>query len=311
MPVKRVVVVGGLNYDFVFVAPRLPRPGETTPGTSFSTTLGGKAGNQAVAAARALGQPGAVSMVGCVGDDWMGREMVAGLERDGIECSAVAVSPTSTTGVAAIMQDATGENTVTPVYGANAECDEEQVAAATSLLDDGAAALLLQLEIPWAVSAACAAAARARDVPVILDPAPVVELPEGAFTDIDILTPNQGEAERWSGVAVTSPASAAEAAAGIRDLGVASVIVTLGAGGVVVDSAEFSGHLPGHEVAVASTLAAGDAFCGGLAAGFAEGLSLPEAIERAQVVAALSVTREGAQDSMPTRAAIDAFGEKP
>ena len=309
MSAKRVVVVGGLNYDFVFVAPRLPRPGETTPGTAFSTTLGGKAGNQAVAAARARAQPGAVSMVGRVGDDWMGREMIAGLERDGIDCSAVATSQTSTTGVAAIMQDASGENTVTPVYGANAECDEQQVAAATALLE-GAAALLLQFEIPWAVSAACAAAARASDVPVILDPAPVVELPEGAFTDIDILTPNQGEAERWSGVAVTGPASAAEAAARLRELGVATVIVTLGTDGVVVDSVEFSGHLPGHEVSVASTLAAGDAFCGGLAAAFAEALSLPEAIERAQVVAALSVTREGAQDSMPSRPEIDAFAEK-
>ncbi len=305
-PPRRVVALGGLNVDFVFEADRLPAPGETVVGHRFETTLGGKAGNQAVAAARLIDEPGTVAMVGRVGDDWMGERMLDGLRAEGIDCAAVRRDADATTGVAAIYVDAAGENTVTAVYGANSRLDEQQVADATALLD-GAAVLLLQLETPWPVSAACIRAASARGVTTILDPSPVVHLPDGAFTDVTILTPNQGEAERWSGVPVTDPASASRAAHRLRDLGSRSVIVTLGAGGVFVASDECTQHMPGFVVSPLSSLAAGDAFNGALAASLAEGMSLAGAARRAQAAAALSVTKAGAQASMPSRAQVEAL----
>ena len=303
---NRVVVVGGLNYNFVFEAPRLPQAGETVVGRRFWTTRGGKAGNQAVAAARLLAARDRVAMVGCVGDDWMGREMIAGLDEAGIDRRAVRCEGGAGTGVAAIYVDASGENTVTAIYGANRLVDPGRLHDVTALLD-GARVLLAQLEIPWEVTSACIRAANERGVTVILDPAPVIDLPDGTFAGVDILTPNQGEAGRWSGITVHDADSAAAAAARIRQLGPKAVLVTMGADGVYVDADDGGGHYPAYSVDAVSSLAAGDAFNGALAACIANGLGLADAVPCAAAAGALCVTKEGAQEAMPSRAEVDAL----
>ncbi len=290
---NRVVVVGGLNYNFVFEAPRLPQAGETVVGRRFWTTRGGKAGNQAVAAARLLAARDRVAMVGCVGDDWMGREMIAGLDEAGIDRRAVRCEGGAGTGVAAI-------------YGANRLVDPGRLHDVTALLD-GTRVLLAQLEIPWEVTSACIRAANERGVTVILDPAPVIDLPDGAFAGVDILTPNQGEAGRWSGITVHDADSAAAAAARIRQLGPKAVLVTMGADGVYVDADDGGGHYPAYSVDAVSSLAAGDAFNGALAACIANGLGLADAVPCAAAAGALCVTKEGAQEAMPSRAEVDAL----
>jgi ribokinase len=303
---RHIVVLGGLNLDFVFKADRLPQPGETVIGEAFNTTPGGKAGNQAVAAAQLLDLPSRVRMTGRVGDDWMGLELRQALDATGVEHTNVHVDLQATSGVAAIYVDAQGENTVTAVYGANANLDATDAARAIALLPE-ASVLLAQLETPWPATAQVIDSARQHHVTVILDPAPIRDLPPNAFANVDILTPNQGEAERWTGISVTDVASAIEAGRKLRHLGPQRVIVTLGAEGVVLVDADTAEHYPAFTVDVVSTLAAGDAFNGGLAAGLAEQRPLPQAIRRAQASAALSTTRLGAQAAMPTRAEVDAF----
>ena len=287
----RIVVLRGLNLDFVFRAKRLPVAGETIAGDAFATTRGGKAGNQAVAAARMMANPNRVVMVGRVGDDWMGRAMLDGLVESGIDASRVATDRAATTGVAAIYVDAAGENTVTAVYGANLGVGDVELARLEDALP-GAAVLLVQLETPWAMTQRAIAAARGLGVTVMLDPAPAIDLPLDAFAGLDILTPNQGEAERWTGLQVGDVDSAAQAGRRLVEAGVGTTLVTLGSMGVV---------------SVDASLAAGDAFNGALAAGLAQGRALPQSIERAQAAAALSTTRMGAQESMPNRSEVEAL----
>ncbi len=302
----RILVLGGLNFDFVFRASRLPVAGETIAGDAFQTTRGGKAGNQAVAAARMLDGVDRVAMVGRVGGDWMGRAMLDGLVESGIDATRVATDPESTTGVAAIYVDAAGENTVTAVYGANRNVGELELARLADALP-GAAVLLVQLETPWPTTQRAIEAARRANVIVVLDPAPAIDLPIDAFAGVDILTPNQGEAERWTGLSVTEPHSAALAGRRFVEAGVGTVLITLGGAGIVAVDAESSQHYPAFSVSPISTLAAGDAFNGALAAVLAGGRDLRQSIERAQAVAALSTTRAGAQESMPSRAEVEAF----
>ena len=225
-----IVVLGGLNYDFVLQADRLPRPGETVEGNRFYTSGGGKGANQTVAAAR-LADPGTpVRLIGRVGDDAEGRALLALLEGDGVDCAGVATDPAARSGVAMIVLDAEGENTVLAVYGANAGCGEAELAALERALP-GTGVLLVQQEIPLSVTAAAMRMARAQGVRVILDPAPVrPELPKGFHALANILTPNQGEAEALIRGPDGGPASGApEAAVALRDRGIANVIVTLAA----------------------------------------------------------------------------------
>lgn len=306
----RIVVVGSLNLDLVVDVDRLPHPGETVEGRRFATARGGKGANQAVAAARLCaappGSPTPVHIVGRVGDDWFGRDLLAGLDEAGVGRDAVVVDPDATTGVASILIDADRENYITAVYGANAACDAHQVRAATELLD-GAAVLLTQLEIPVAVTAACIQAARDRGVIVILDPAPVRPLPRDFLRHVDVLTPNQREAETMTGVPVTGPDPAATAAAALRSLGAGAVIVTMGAAGAYVDADGAAGFVPAFSIEALSTLAAGDAFNGALAVALAEGRPLTDAVPFAMAAAAICVARSGAAEAMPARAEVEAF----
>ncbi|BDG05433.1 ribokinase [Anaeromyxobacter oryzae] len=288
-----VVVVGSLNMDLVVRAPRLPAPGETILGGAFATVPGGKGGNQAVAAAR-LGAR--TAMVGRVGDDAFGRALRAGLEADGIDCAAVRDLRGEATGVALIVVDDDGRNGIVVAPGANARLAPDDVPEAVLA---GASVVALQLEVPLAVVEATARRARALGRTVVLNPAPARPLPPALLADADLLVPNEIEAGMLTGVAVDSIDRAFDAGARLREQGAHTVLVTLGERGVVLVSAEGARHFPARSVKAVDTTAAGDTFIGGLCAALARGRPLPDAIGFAQAAAAISVTRPGAQPSIP------------
>lgn len=290
-----VVVVGSLNMDLVARAPRLPVPGETLMGRSFSTVPGGKGGNQAVAAAR-LGAR--TAMIGCVGDDAFGRELRAGLERDGVDCAGVGVAPGLSSGVALIVVDDDGRNGIVVVAGGNGQLAPADVDRQEAVLA-GARVVALQLETPLATVEHAALRARALGRTVVLNPAPARALPEGLVACADYLVPNELEAAMLAGLPVDSVESAVEAARRLRARGAGSVLVTLGERGVVAVTVEGARHYPAEKVQAVDTTAAGDTFIGGFCAGLVRGRSLPEAIGFAQAAAAISVTRPGAQTSIP------------
>lgn len=305
-----IIVLGGLNLDFVVETERIPKPGETFEGRRFYTSGGGKGANQAVAAARLAGPDLPVHMIGRVGDDAEGRELRALLETDGIDCSGVATDAEARSGVAIIVVDAAGENTVLAVYGANARCAEAELAALDGALgrDARSSVLLVQQEIPLETTATAMRLAHERGARVILDPAPArASLPAGFLGLCDILTPNQSEAAALTGAAPPDATAAAGAAAAIRGQGIRETIITLGAEGVVVAEERGTTQLPGHAVTPVASVGAGDAFNGALAVGLADGRPLAEAAAFANAAAALSVTKAGVQESMPDRTAVDAL----
>jgi ribokinase len=289
--------------DLVARAPRLPHPGETLAGHTFAQVPGGKGGNQAVAAAR-LGA--SVAMLGCVGADANGAQLRAGLEAESIDCGAV-LTGTAATGVALIIVDDASQNAIVIVAGSNGEVTPETIARHEAVLD-AAEVVICQLETPPdAVRAALATARRLGKI-VILNPAPATgPLPADWLPLIDYLIPNELEAAALTGVPVASPEDAAKAAAALRAAGARNVLVTLGPRGV---HATLEGAAPvlydAPQVKAVDTTAAGDTFIGGFAAQLAQGASVDTAIRFAQRAAALSVTRAGAQPSIPTRPEVDA-----
>ncbi|MBI4220087.1 MAG: ribokinase [Chloroflexi bacterium] len=308
-PGGRIVVVGGINMDLFIEAKRFPRAGETFEGDHFSTGGGGKGANQAVAAARISGRADSVQMIGQVGDDLFGRELLESMGRYGVDCGYVRTARDQASGIALIFSDATRQNHVLPVYGANATCGDQQVADARRALS-GASVLLVQQEISVDVTGRCMEWARKEGVLVVLDPAPVRPVPQGFLQLADIAHPNQLEAQELTGAEVAGPESAARAAGAIRETGVKVAIVKLGEQGCFVASDEFTGHVPAFKVPVVATVAAGDAFAGGLAVALAEGRPLREAVRMANAAGALCVSNPGAQDSMPTRDEVDALLNK-
>ncbi len=299
MPPAQVLVVGSLNMDLVVRAPRLPVPGETLSGRSFSTVPGGKGANQAVAAAR-LGA--ATAMVGCVGEDAFGRELRGVLEGDGVDCRGVRTVP-GASGVALIVVDDGGRNGIVVVPGANGLLSPEDLDRHREVVA-AARVVALQLETPLATVAHAARTARALGKAVVLNPAPAQPLPASLLECADFLVPNELEAAALSGLPVESVEGAARAGEHLRRQGAGSVLVTLGERGVVAATASGTQHFPARPVRAVDTTAAGDTFLGGLCAALVEGRPLPEAIGFAQAAAAISVTRPGAQPSIPYRREI-------
>lgn len=288
----RIVVVGSLNLDLVAQVARLPRPGETVLGHRHFRNPGGKGANQAVAAAR-LG--GRVSMVGRVGDDDPGQLLLDVLARDDVDTRHVRRLSDVATGLAVITVDDNGENTIVVSAGANDRVSADDVERASDVLDD-AAVCLLQFEIP---DAPVAAAARRAHGTVILNPAPA-RMPSDELLDaVDVLVPNQSELGVMAGA---EPPDGAEAAAAIAaGLGFGgAVVVTLGSSGAVVVDGGGSTVVPAPHVDAVDTTAAGDAFCGALAAGLTKGADLVEATRWACSAGAVAATRPGAQQSLPT-----------
>ncbi|MFG0927631.1 ribokinase [Pseudomonas putida] len=292
----KVVVVGSLNMDLVARAQRLPRAGETLPGDSFFTVPGGKGANQAVAAAR-LG--GSVAMIGNVGDDDYGRQLHRALYVEGIDCQGVSTCPGVSSGVALITVDAASQNCIVIIPGANGLLTPQSVRRFDALLQ-AAEVIICQLEVPASTVAWTLARGYELGKQVILNPAPATgPLPAEWFAHIDYLTPNESEAEALTGVAVTDQDSARRAGERLLQLGAGKVIITLGAQGALLVAGQGHQHYPAPHVQPLDTTAAGDTFIGGFAAGLVRGLGEGEAIIFGQRAAALSVTRAGAQPSIP------------
>jgi ribokinase len=295
-----VVVVGSSNTDMIIRVPRVPRAGETLLCGEFSTAPGGKGANQAVAAARAGGR---VAFVARLGRDSLGNEAMAGFRREGMLLSHVVRDPTHPSGVALIFVGSDGENSIAVAGGANQQLSRRDVAAARGLITR-ARILLLQLETPLQTVAAAARLARRAGVDVILNPAPACPLPDALLRDVSLLTPNETEASLLTGCRVSGITSAAKAARILLARGVATVIITLGARGAFVATGELAQLVPGFRVKAVDTTAAGDVFNGALAVRLAEGSALLEAVRFAHAAAAISVTRPGAQPSIPNRREI-------
>ncbi|RQR27207.1 ribokinase [Burkholderia sp. Bp9143] len=297
----RIAVVGSINVDLVTHAPRLPVPGETLLGTSFQTVHGGKGANQAVAAAR-LGA--SVAMIGCVGNDAFGTRLYDALAAERIDVTHLHRIDGEPTGVATITVDAHGANSIVVVPGANARLDDELIDGARDAIAD-AALMVCQLEVPIETVARAIGSAIAHRTPVLLNPAPARPLYDALLARIDYLVVNETEAESLTGIAVDDDASAVRAAEALRAKGVGNVLVTLGARGVCWRGSAGNGRHRAMAVVAVDTTAAGDTFVGGFAAARASGASMDDAIAFGQRAAAISVTRYGAQTSIPTREEVE------
>jgi ribokinase len=301
----RIAVVGSLNMDLVVRAPHMPIPGETVIGSDFRTIPGGKGANQAVAAAR-LGAK--VAMIGRVGDDDFGRSQLRNLGQLGVDTTHVMVDLETATGIALITLDARGQNSIVLAPGANMRLTKEDINAARGAIVQSDV-LVLQLESPLEVVTYAIDIAHAEGVKVVLNPAPARPLPKETLARLDYLIPNESETALLTGIEVADLDSTKEAAKRLRDEGVDTVILTLGDRGAFLTSAEESVHIPGYEVEVVDTTAAGDAFVGGLAMALARGQNPAEAVRYANAAGALAVTRLGAQPSLPTRQEVEEFME--
>lgn len=297
----RVIVVGSVNVDLVVTSDRLPAPGETVIGGRFSQHHGGKGGNQAVAAAR-LGAD--VRFVGAVGDDPFGAQARAALEADGIDLAELRTIPEEATGVALILVDARGENSIAVASGANAAVTEAHIEAAFGAIRPGVGdVVLVGHEVPTASARAALTLGRAAGATTILNPAPATGLAADTLAAADIVTPNDGE------LAVLADAlghgRGSDAVTGLLGAGAGNAyLVSLGAAGARLTTAGGSVAIPALRVEAVDTVGAGDTLNGALAAGLAAGLDLDSAARRAVAAASLAVTRAGAREGMPTAAEL-------
>jgi ribokinase len=302
-----ILVVGSLNMDLVVQMPAIPRPGETLLGGKFATFPGGKGANQAVAAARLGSQ---VSMVGRVGGDAFGKQMLQIIRKEGIDTRFVGVDSQSATGVALITVDAQGQNSISVASGANFTLTVEEVRQAWEQIPE-VDLLVMPLETPMETIRTAAQIAKQRQARVILNPAPAQDLDESLLRLIDVIVPHESETERLTGQAIKNKEEARKAGAELLKRGVANAVLTLGeSGALLVEGSSrepIFEFIPAFQVRVVDTTAAGDAFVGALATGLGEGLSLADAAHFASAVAALSVTRPGAQPSLPYRSEVDEF----
>ncbi|WP_395950120.1 ribokinase [Aeromonas mytilicola subsp. aquatica] len=300
---NRLVVLGSVNADHVLRVPHFPRPGETLTGHSYQVVPGGKGANQAVAAAR-LGA--AVSFIARIGDDAIGQQMKTGFANDGIDVSAVELDDKLPTGIAIIYVSDEGENSIGLSTEANGALDTAMVKRHEAMIA-GAHTLLLQLEVPLDSVFEAARLARAHGTRVVLNPAPAQPLSADLLALVDLITPNQTEAELLTGVKVSDEASAAQASARFHQMGIADVMITLGSQGVYCSNAKQQALIPGFRVEAVDTTAAGDTFNGALLAAELAGADFHSAVRFAHGAAALSVTRFGAQSSIPGKQEVDTF----
>ena len=296
-----VVVLGGINMDLVTISARFPRPGETIVGSRFLTYPGGKGANQAVAAAR---MDAATAMVGRVGDDVFGPQLIETLRDSGIKVDGVAVAQDTTSGIAVINIDESAQNQIIQILGANDTCgDAEAVRVGQALVN--ASTLLLQLEVSVDLSLKVAKEAFEQGKTVILDPGPVRHIPSEFFAYCSVISPNETEAQALVGFPVVDRTSAAQAAEQLLARGVGIAVVKLGAQGVYFANADGGDFVTPFQVDAIDSVAAGDAFNGALAVSLAEGATLEQSVRMAAAAGALAVTKSGAQDSMPYRKEVE------
>jgi len=300
----KIVVVGSLNMDLVVRMPKIPRPGETLLGGVFKTFPGGKGANQAVAAAR-LGAR--VTMIGCVGDDAFGREMRQTLSAEGIDTTHVLVHPESATGVALIQVDAKGQNSIAVASGANFEltaADVEKAMLSIGKFD----VLVMPLETPLETIYTAAQIASAGGAKVLLNPAPAQVLEPDLLHLVDVLLPNEYEVGLMTGADLAA-ADIHQSAKQLLSLGVKDLIVTMGDQGALFFDGRTNTEMliPACPVQAVDSTAAGDCFVGALAVGLCEGQTIAGAAAFASAASAISVTRAGAQPSLPSRAEVEKF----
>lgn len=305
---EKILVVGSSNTDLIIKLAEIPRPGETLLGGEFKTFPGGKGANQAVAAARGGGD---VVFIASVGNDSYGDESLKGYRLDNINTENIKICKGIPSGIAMITIAESGENAIAVAPGANAELKPEDLDEAEEAFDE-AEFMLVQLETPLETVKKAVDICSEFETRVILNPAPAAELPDEILTKVDIITPNETEAERLTGITVRGENEARQAAMKLHERGIKTVIITLGSEGAFV-SDQITGvvkRVPGFEVEAVDTTAAGDVFNGQLAVALAEGLSLEDAIRLAHAGAALSVQKLGAQSSIPRREETDYFLEE-
>lgn len=299
---NKIVVIGSSNTDMVVRSERLPRPGESVVGNGFMMAGGGKGANQAVAVAR-MGHR--VIFSAAVGNDMFGDAAVAAYQRFGIDTSYI-VRKDTPSGVALIMVDSAAQNSISVALGANNCLTIDDVMPAIEQVESGDI-VLLQLEIPMDTVDACVAAAAAKGARVVLNPAPAAMVSENTLSKLYLITPNQTEAQTLTGVEVTDVVSAQAAAQILVSRGVERVVITMGGAGAFLYENGKGELIEAHKVAAVDTTAAGDVYNGALCAALAEGLSLNDALHFATKASAISVTRAGAQPSVPTREEVDNF----
>lgn len=288
--------MGSSNTDMVIQSNHLPKPGETILGGRFEMVSGGKGANQAVAAAR-LNAP--VAFIGKVGNDVFGKQALEGLEADGINTEFTTVQKDCASGIALIMVDEVGENCISVASGANGEISKTDIDQSKDLFQPGNI-LLTQLEVPVEIVDYTIQKAKQAGMMTILNPAPATTLPDELLWQVDIITPNQSEAQLLTGIEVTDLISAQKAALILQKKGIDTVILTMGKQGAYVIGPGMDEIIPSHSVIAKDTTAAGDTFNGALACSLAEGNELKKAVAFASKAAAISVTRFGAQTSCPT-----------
>lgn len=290
----RIVVIGSVNMDLVATVDRLPRAGETTTARGFATNPGGKGANQAVAAAR-LGAT--VDFIGCVGDDGFGEQLRRSLESSGVGCGELRTVRGVSSGTAWIHVDRQGENSITVVPGANAEVTPGQIEAARKTIAR-ADRLLVQLEIPLETVLAAVESAGKLSVPVVLDPAPAPAAPRPRLCRVDVLTPNETEAERLVDSSDLTPSEMGRA---LKKAGAARVVLKRGANGaLMVDETGQWHEVSAFAVDAVDSTGAGDAFTAALAVRLAAGDRLADAVRFGCAAGALAATRHGAQQAMPS-----------
>lgn len=300
---NKLVVLGSVNADHVLQVPSFPRPGETLHGRNYQVIPGGKGANQAVAAARLKAD---IGFIACVGDDSFGINIRESFKLDGMNISGVKMQPNCPTGIAMIQVSDSGENSICISAEANARLTAEAIEPDLARIRE-AKYLLMQLETPTDGIVKAAQVAKEARTNVILNPAPARELPDELLSCVDVITPNETEAEVLTGITVTDDASAQLAADALHRKGIEIVMITLGAKGVWLSQNGRGTLIPGFRVQATDTTAAGDTFNGALVTGLLEEMPLESAIKFAHAAAAISVTRFGAQTSIPNRAEVDAF----
>ena len=298
---QRIVVIGSCNTDMVINTERLPLPGETIIGGNFFMNSGGKGANQAVAAAR-LG--GKVCFIAKVGNDHFGSRSIEQYKSEGIDVDHLLIDNDNPSGVALIMVDAKGENCIAVASGANAMLRTEDIDKAVGQIERGDI-VLMQLETPLDTVEYTARIAKGMGKKVILNPAPALHLPDSLLKNLYMLIANETETEHISGITITDMESICRAADVISERGVENVVITLGSKGAFIKENGAYHKVPAIKVKAVDATAAGDTFCGALCVALAENKSILDAVEFANKCASVTVTRMGAQSSLPYRSEIE------
>ncbi len=304
MSTGKLVVLGSINADHILNIAQFPQPGETVKGNHYQVAFGGKGANQAVAAGRSGAN---ISFIACVGDDDIGESVRKQLSTDNINIDCIDIAENETTGIALIFVNQQGENVIGINAGANAQLTPARIEQYQQEIAQ-ADALLMQMESPVESIQFAAEIAKRHQTTVILNPAPAQALPDSLLELIDIITPNETEAEHLTGIVVSDEQSANQASQILHQKGIAKVMITLGARGVWFSQIGAQGKIiPGFKVKAIDTIAAGDTFNGAYVTALLEGQPDDKAIRFAHAAAAIAVTRSGAQPSVPWRKEIDQF----